>query len=249
MIIEADLHTHTIASGHAYSTITENARAAHKKGLKMIAVTDHGPAMPGAPHIYYFKNIMVLPRVIEGVGILRGCEANIINTNGDLDMPESILDRLDIVLAGFHKKVFPDNLTAAENTKAMINAMKNPRLDMIVHPGNPLFPVNIGDIVEACVKYGKIIEINNSSLTMTRIGSNKSCRLLAKYLAEAKFNVMLGSDAHFSTFVGELSEAIHLAQEAGLQDWQILNTSTERICRYLNLDVNLYQDGDGSNVE
>ena len=55
MKIEVDTHCHTIASGHAYSTIVENAKAASEKGLKMIAITDHGPAMPGTFHEAYFE--------------------------------------------------------------------------------------------------------------------------------------------------------------------------------------------------
>ena len=46
-----DTHTHTVASGHAYSTLIENAKAASAKGLKALAVTDHGVAMPGGPHM------------------------------------------------------------------------------------------------------------------------------------------------------------------------------------------------------
>ena len=49
----ADLHIHSIASGHAYSTVNENAKAAADRGLQLIALTDHGPKMPGGPHLYY----------------------------------------------------------------------------------------------------------------------------------------------------------------------------------------------------
>ncbi|MFW5991661.1 MAG: PHP domain-containing protein, partial [Halanaerobiaceae bacterium] len=53
MKIEVDLHMHTLNSGHAYSTITEMAKAAAGQNLKLIAVTDHGPLLPGGPHEYY----------------------------------------------------------------------------------------------------------------------------------------------------------------------------------------------------
>src|SRR5512146_3220126 len=52
--IVADMHTHTIASGHAYSTVNELAHAAAAKGLAAMAITDHGPALPGGPHLYHF---------------------------------------------------------------------------------------------------------------------------------------------------------------------------------------------------
>lgn len=78
----ADLHTHTIASGHAYSTVTENAHAAAQRGLKVLAITDHGPLMPGAPHPYYFGNLKVIPEYLYGVRILRGIEANVTDRKG-----------------------------------------------------------------------------------------------------------------------------------------------------------------------
>ena len=74
MRILMDLHTHTVASGHAYSTIMENAKAAAEKGLEGIAMTDHGPAMPGGAHLYHFWNLTALPQQIAGVRVLRGVE-------------------------------------------------------------------------------------------------------------------------------------------------------------------------------
>ncbi|HBM74751.1 MAG TPA: phosphatase, partial [Clostridiaceae bacterium] len=59
-----DTHTHTIVSGHAYTTLLENVKCAADKGLKMMADTEHGPAMPGGPSIIYFGNLKVIPRII-----------------------------------------------------------------------------------------------------------------------------------------------------------------------------------------
>ncbi|MGI6120647.1 MAG: PHP domain-containing protein, partial [Desulfosporosinus sp.] len=85
MDIKVDLHTHTVASGHAYSTISENAQAALRKGIKLLGMTDHGPSMPGTPHLYHFGNLSILPEELYGVRILPGVEANITNHEGELD--------------------------------------------------------------------------------------------------------------------------------------------------------------------
>ena len=61
MRLLADLHTHTLASGHAYSTLTENAQAARLKGLELIAITDHGPTVPQGAHPWYFWNLKAAP--------------------------------------------------------------------------------------------------------------------------------------------------------------------------------------------
>jgi len=86
MELLVDLHTHTIASGHAYSTLTENVQAASRRGLKLLGTTDHGPSMPGAPHLYHFGNLSILPESLFGVEILPGVEANITNHEGELDI-------------------------------------------------------------------------------------------------------------------------------------------------------------------
>ena len=62
MKIIADTHAHTLASGHAYSTIKEMAAAAKAKGLKALALTEHAPEMPGTCGLFYFQNLDVVPR-------------------------------------------------------------------------------------------------------------------------------------------------------------------------------------------
>jgi len=65
--IEADLHMHTVNSGHAYSTVDELAKTASFKGLKLIAITEHGPNLPGGPHEYFFGNMSIIPNEMYGV--------------------------------------------------------------------------------------------------------------------------------------------------------------------------------------
>jgi putative hydrolase len=231
--VVADLHIHTISCGHAYSTVQENAAAAAALGLEMIAITDHGPSMPGSAHPYYFKNLVVIPRVIGGVRILRGVEANITNVNGDLDLPLNLLTRLDIVLAGLHKRTFPQRLSEEENTSALLKAIESPYVDVIVHPGNPLFPVNIEAVIAHAAKYGTAIELNNSSLTVTRTGSKANCTSFASLAAAYDTYVTLGSDAHISFDVGRVEAALAMAMAAGIKEERLLNTSCQRIDDYL----------------
>ncbi len=72
-----DVHTHTIASGHSYSTIREMANMAAGKGLVLLGITEHGPRMPGTCHSFYFSNLKVVPRQMCGVELLLGVELNI----------------------------------------------------------------------------------------------------------------------------------------------------------------------------
>ena len=232
--ILVDLHTHTITSGHAYSTLTENALAASRKGLKLLGMTEHGPSMPGAPHLYHFGNLSILPEEIYGVKILPGVEANITNNEGDLDLPLNYLSRMKLVLVGLHPICYPGG-TCEQNTQAYIKAMENPYTDMMVHPGRPDFELDLERIAHASAQLNIPVEVNNSSLS-TITGKSKAkvnCLGLAQYMAKYKSPVILGSDAHFWDAVGRFHDALELVRDAGISEDQILNTSPERVLNYL----------------
>ena len=97
-----DVHTHTLASGHAYNTIMEMAKAASEKGMELLGITEHAPAMPGTCHEFYFLNLKVLKRSLYGITVLFGAEANIMDYNGKLDLREGILKKMDLVIASLH---------------------------------------------------------------------------------------------------------------------------------------------------
>lgn len=232
MKLEADLHTHTIASGHAYSTFKEMVEAADQKGLKMIAITDHGPNMSGAPDSEFFFNTIIWSRMINGVHVLRGIEANIIDTKGQLDLPDEILDQLDIVLAGFHTGTGYRGSTVEDNTKAMIAALENPRVHIITHPGNPRFPIDFEKVVLAARDCGKALEINNSSFFI-RPKSIEFCVRIAELAKEHGVMVAVNSDAHIYYQVGDFSLAMGIIDRAGIEKSQIINSSTEHVRNFL----------------
>ena len=231
MRILADLHVHTLASGHAYSTIDEIAKAAATKGLEAVAITDHGPSMPGGPHPYYFGNMRVLPPEIHGVQILRGSEVNILDENGTLDLDEYYLQRLDIVLAGLHN-VCMEPLCRERNTQALVRALHNPYVDIIVHPGNPEFPIDMEAVVSTAQQQNKALEINNSSF-LVRAGSSEPCKEIAHLARKHGMFVSISSDAHFSHDVGGLDTAVQVALDAGIPAENILNLNAATVRRFL----------------
>ncbi len=233
MRFEADLHIHTVASGHAYSTVMEIAQAASEQGLKMIALTDHGPCMPGGPHAYHFSNQAVIPAELFGVRILKGIEANVVDRKGTLDLDDFRLAKLDIVLAGLHTLCAPYG-TRCENTEMMINTMKNPWVDVIVHPGNPEYEVDEEAIVKAAVEHDVALEINNSSLTVSRRGSVEHCNNIACLAKRYGAKILLGSDSHFALSVGNFAQALQLLTNNDIPVEYVLNTSVEKIWHHLN---------------
>lgn len=229
----ADLHVHTVASGHAFSTVLENAQAAKEQGLELIAITDHGPAMVGGPHQYHFSNMRILPDYIAGIRILRGVEANIVDHEGNLDLKDRYLNFLDIVLAGFHADCLKPG-SQEENTRTLIKAIIGGRVDIIVHPGNPAFPIHAAQVAQAAVDNNVLLEINNASLSgIVRRGSEENCPAVAAAVAKLGGMVSLGSDAHYCASVGNLGEAVKLAKEVGLSSTQVVNCSWQAIDSFL----------------
>jgi putative hydrolase len=232
MNIEVDSHTHTVASGHAYSTLAENVAAAAARGIKLVAITDHGPSMPGAPHFWFFINMKVIPRIMQGVGILRGVEANIINFKGNLDIDDDLQQQLDIVLASLHQPIIaPSRRTA--HTDAVVKAMASGKIDVFAHGGNPIFPIDVDEVAKAAAYYKVLVEINNSSFTTSRPGSEKNCAALAEAVARHDGLLTFGSDAHIACKVGVFAECLAFVEAIGFPKERILSCSGRSFLEFL----------------
>lgn len=228
-----DTHCHTLSSGHAYSTIKENAEAAAEKGLKLIANTDHGPAMPGGPHIFHIGNQKVIPDYIKGVRVLKGVEANIMNFDGELDLPEKYLKNLEIVIASFHDVCIAPG-SAEENTRALEAAMHNPFVDIIAHPGNPYYPIDIDRLIQCALDTGTLIEINNSSFIGSRKGSEENCRRIAAMAKEKGVLLAAGSDSHICYDVGRFDKIEEIFKDLKMPEELVINTDPQKLIDYLN---------------
>ena|SRR3989339_2087231 len=230
--IIADFHIHTVASGHAYSTILEYAKEAKKRKLKYIAITDHGPAMPDGPHYYYFCNLQMLPLEVDGVKILRGIEANIINNDGALDLDNEIFDRIHFVLATFHPRCGYENQGEEKNTDTIVKAMNNPHLCAIAHPENAQFPVDFKRLAEAAKEKDILIEVNNSSY-LSRPGTKDRIVQILKEVKRVGGNICLGTDSHIATMVGKFDYALTICREVDFPVENIINYSEELIKKYI----------------
>ncbi|MCU7995062.1 phosphatase [Shewanella glacialipiscicola] len=232
MQYQVDTHTHTVASSHAYSTIHDYIAVAKQKGIRLFANTDHGPDMADAPHFWHFVNLRVLPRMVDGVGILRGIEANIKNIDGEIDFFGDYLKQLDIVLAGFHEPVYPPS-DKATHTKAMINAIKSGNVDIITHPGNPAYPIDIEAVARAAAEYGVALEINNSSFEVSRKGSEANCTAIAQAAKEFGTILVMGSDSHVAFSLGGFARAQAIIDEVAYPPSRLLNRSPSTLLAFL----------------
>lgn len=230
--IEADTHCHTVASTHGYGTVLENAMAASEKGLSAIALTDHGPALPDSPHPWHFYNLKVLPKKINGVIIIRGIEANIMDTKEVLDLEEHYIKELDWVIASLHKQTFPVG-SLQSHTDAMINACKNKYVDVIGHPAAPDYPIDVRAVVKACKENNKFIEINDSSFRVRR-GGEKLRKEIALECMRLNAKVVVNSDAHCPWDIGNISTASDFLASINFPQELIFNSKVEKIIEHIS---------------
>lgn len=230
--LPVDLHTHTCATSHAFSTLFENILIAQEKGLKMIAITDHGPDLPDSPHpFHYWNQQSSIPAVVKGVTVLKGMEANFIK-GGITDCADKLYQQLDIVIGGCHPHVLV-NTDYDENTQIVTTILKSGKLDILTHPGDPSFPKDYEAIVKCAADTGTVIEINSSSGISSRRGSTNNCIEIAKLCRKHQVMLSVNSDAHFCTNVGNFTHAFEILKAAEIPDELILNTSPLKVLNYL----------------
>ena len=164
MKILVDSHSHTVVSGHAYSTRMEMIQAAKNRGLEALALTEHAPEMPGACHEFYFQNYTVVPREVDGLHILMGVELNIMDEYGTVDLPAGVLKSMDLAIASIHGPCYGESRSRELNTQAYLNVMKNPYIHIIGHPDDGRFPIDYEKLVRGAKETNTLLEMNNSSL-------------------------------------------------------------------------------------
>ncbi|MCW8345456.1 phosphatase [Vibrio sp. ZSDZ65] len=230
-----DTHTHTYASGHAYSTIMENAQAASQAGLKILCTTDHADSMPGAPHYWFFSNQRVLPRYLFDVAIIRGVEANILNEQGDIDVHPSSYSSLDWIIGSFHEPVFRP-ATKDVHTQALINVIESGNIDALGHLGNPNFDFDFEAVARCAAKHHVAIEINASTLKgHSRVGSVDRCYDIARAVKQAGGFITTGSDSHFCDTIGQLDLVSELLVKVGMPTENVITFSTTQFLSFLQL--------------
>ncbi|GAA0807201.1 phosphatase [Faecalicatena orotica] len=226
-LLEFDIHTHTIASGHgSTATITDMAKAAAAHNLKMLGITDHGPATLGGGRVSYFRSLAHAQKKRLGIEMLYGAEVNILDNKGKLDLNDTILEKLDYAIASIHKPVKKPG-TIEENTAAYIAAMQNPNVRIIGHCDDVKYPVDYLAIVKAAMKYDVLLEINNSSLSPDgyRGDTRFNDLMILNLCRHFHYPVVLASDSHGTRHVGDFSYALELAKLAGMPESLIMNYS------------------------
>lgn len=235
LIPKLDVHTHTIVSGHAYSTMQEMAREAADRGLQILGITEHAPGIPGTCDPIYFRNLHVVPREMYGVKLLLGAELNILDKEGHLDLDENYYRVLDLRIAGVHTLCW-DGGTKDENTQGMLNVVRHPWVQIISHPGDGAADMEFEPIVIAAGENKTLLEINNSSLIPSRgklqaRGNNLEILRLSR---KHGVPVILGSDAHTAFSIADYRYLWELLEEANFPNELVMNDKPDEFLAYIS---------------
>ena len=233
---ELDVHTHTIASGHAYGTITEMAKAASEKGLKILGITEHTTGIPGTCDEFYFGNMGVVPRNMFGIELMLGAEINILDYKGTLGLNERYFRHLDVRIAGIHSMCYEYG-TMAENTQAIINTIKNPIIDIISHPDDGNCPLDYDEVVQAAKEYHVLLEINNNSLrSSSRKNTFENSVKILELCRKLNIPVLVSSDAHYMTDIANFGNVEKVLDSIGFPEELVINSSADKFRDFIRVN-------------
>ena len=235
MEIVFDLHTHSIVSGHAYSSLEENIREGVKKGLKAYGISEHSYRMPGSVTVDYFFNFKVVPTEIDGMIVLMGVEANILDFDGGLDCTENMLRNMDFIIASLHTPII-DSRTREENTELLVKVMENSFVKIIGHPDDSRYPLDYEILCKEAARTNTVLELNNSSLypDSYRQNAQENVREMLKYCMIYDTKIIVNSDAHFSTGIACFENALEIIEEMNFPKELVVNTSIDGLKYVLN---------------
>ncbi len=229
--IIADLHTHTLASGHGIDTARSMAEEACRQGLEGIGITDHGPGIQGGPHPIYFLS---LKRMFGGlhlpIRIFTGVEDDISSKKGELTLPDEVLSNLELVITGLHPYSWIAERSSMERTEAIVNAMGRGRIRMFTHPVGTYYDVDIDAVIEASVQNNVALELNTSKLQQKKT--------LLHYLEKCAVKgarIAVNSDAHIAEEVGRFTTALEYLREVRFPEELVINRSREAISSFFGI--------------
>lgn len=248
LTVKVDPHTHTIFSGHAYSTIEENAIHAAERGMEAIAITDHfSPLFSRTDNLFRdfgpILNMSALPKVIHGVRILSGAEIDIVDFDGnlagydtkvphnpDMTVSEALLSGIEVSIASVHGFEGHKDGSVIQNTQMYVNVIHNYKVDIIGHMDRRGMVFDIKEILKAAKEEGTMIEINEHSFDFDE-DTIKTCTNLAIGCAEEGVPIVVSSDAHSAFFIGKFERAFKMLSEIGFPNELIANETLKKFIR------------------
>lgn len=238
-MLKIDLHIHTVASADGHSTVLEYINQAKKLKMKIIGISDHGPGSKESivPEVH-FQTLYRIPEFINGIRVLKGVEANIINKKGNIDVSEYTIKKLDYVSANFHSETPYKNLGIKGNTETVINAIKSKKIKILTHPfWMKTYKVDIKKISEAACLHNVLLEINMHYFRDHKIMPDTlaNVKTMVDVVKRLKMKVIVGTDSHTIWQLGDDANLLKYKKQIGLTDEMIINNCPKELLNCLNI--------------
>lgn len=214
--MKIDMHIHSVASGHALNTVDEIRTYAEKLGMTHIAITDHGPAMEGAPHEGYFEVSEMVDINENGLKIYMGIEANILDLEGTIDINDPYFSLQKIVSAGIHDKTGYIGNTLQDNTEALLAVIEQKKCMIITHPWRECYPVDLDIITKKAVENSVLLELNDRVFRYPTAPMITAYKRMVEIIKKEGFYLILGSDSHVKENIGNESHIEDVKEDLGL---------------------------------
>ena len=224
--LRGDVHMHTIKTD-GKNTIEEMAEAARERGYEYMAITDHSKNLAMANGlddkraVEHIARIRAVDKNLKGkIRVLAGIEVDILG-DGSLDLSDSVLEQMDIVIASVHSHF---NLEAAEMTDRLLKAVGNRNVSILGHPtGRQLlrrdaYPFDMEAVLDAAKKNGVAMELNSYP---ERLDLNDRHLRMAK---ERGVKIVINTDSHHTSHMAKISYGVLQARRAWLTKDDVLNT-------------------------
>ena len=223
--LQGDVHMHTVETD-GRNTIEEMAEEAKKRGYKYMAITDHSKNLAFANGLddkralEHIKRIRAVNDQIEGIRIFAGIEVDIL-ADGTLDLSDSVLEQMDIVIASVHSHF---NQTPAEMTDRLLKAVQNPNTSLIGHPTGRLllrrdaYSFDMDAVLKEAARRKVAMELNAYPDRLD---------LSDRHLKQAKqhgVRIVINTDSHHTSHMEKIRFGVLQARRAWLTRDDVLNT-------------------------
>jgi DNA polymerase (family X) len=223
--LRGDVHMHTVETD-GRNTIEEMAAAAEEHGYKYMAITDHSKNLAFANGlddkraVEHIQRIHAVNDMLGELTILAGIEVDIL-ADGTLDLSDSVLEQMDIVIASVHSHF---NQSASEMTDRLLKAVENPNTSLIGHPTGRMllrrdaYALDIDAVLKAAARKKVAMELNSYP---DRLDLNDRHLRLAK---EHGVKIVINTDSHHTSHLDKIRFGILQARRAWLTKEDVLNT-------------------------
>lgn len=245
-MIRNDLHVHSAQSFCGFHTLLEIARIAIDKGMRLVNISDHGSGLGRVMNFGVIVDKRRLPNPVtmpdgSSIIVLRGIEANVMDRDGNTDIPEKFLPWFDLVSVGFHYCGLPQHSSEADTTHAFHQVLKKYPIDLLTHPCIATYPLDIHALIEWAQEYGFALEINNTNLRVDKTDREKLEQMIS-LAVKHRVPLVETSDGHTYLEIGENEKVEEFLRGMGIDgDAFLINRDDRGLERFLQSRIALRQ--------